>query len=74
MLTSVADTFGKRHHYYALALAGVGMQYFWVGNKDEVAERLLKQAAEITEESLGIWHPDCALVVTALARVYLKTR
>ena len=72
-LTGVAENLGKRHHYYALALAGVGMQFFWVGNKDEVAERLLKQAAEIAEESLGTWHPDYALVVTALARVYIKT-
>ena len=71
-LTNVAEILGKRHHYYALALAGVGMQFFWVG-KDEVAERLLKQAAEISEESLGTWHPDCALVVSALARVYIKT-
>jgi CHAT domain-containing protein/tetratricopeptide (TPR) repeat protein len=72
-LTGVVGMLGKKHHYYALAVAGVGMQFFWVGNKNDVAERLLKQAAEISEEALGIWHPDCALVVANLARVYVKT-
>jgi CHAT domain-containing protein len=72
-LTSVASMLGKKHHYYALAVAGVGMQFFWIGDKDEVAERLLKQAAEISEEALGLWHPDCALVVSNLARIYVKT-
>jgi CHAT domain-containing protein/tetratricopeptide (TPR) repeat protein len=72
-LVHVAQIFGKRHPYYALAVAGVGMQFSWLGNKDEVAERLLKQAGEISEESLGIWHPDCALVLSALARVYTRT-
>ena len=59
--------------YYALAVAGAGMQFFWVGNKDDVAERVLKQAAKISEDSLGIWHPDCQLVLTNLARAYVKT-
>ncbi len=72
-LSRAADMFGTNHHYYALAVAGAGMQYFWVGNKDEVAERLLKKATDICEKSLGVWHPDYHLVVSALGNVYIKT-
>ncbi len=60
---------GERHPYFALALAGWGMQYHWAG-KDVIAEELLKQAIEISKESLGPLHPDHALILSSLGRVY----
>jgi CHAT domain-containing protein len=74
-LTSVAAVFGKKHHYYAIAIAGVGAQFFWTGDERnyDAAERLLKQAAEIAEGSVGMWHPDCLAINSLLARVYMKT-
>jgi CHAT domain-containing protein len=60
---------GQHHPYYALALAGWGMQYHWAG-KDALAEPLLKQAIEISEASLGQLHPDHASIVSSLAQVY----
>ena len=64
-----AASFGERHPYYALALAGWGMQYHWAG-KDVPAERLLKQAIEVSERSLGPLHPDHALIVSSLGQLY----
>jgi len=60
---------GEHHPYYALALAGWGMQYHWAG-KDALAEQLLKQAIEVSQASLGPLHPDHALIVSSLGRVY----
>lgn len=66
---SIRLNLGEHHPYYALALAGWGMQYHWAG-QDGLAETLLRQAIEISTASLGPWHPDHALIVCSLARVY----
>ncbi len=64
--------FGEQHPYYALALAGWGMQYHWAG-KDALAEQLLHQAIAVSQASLGPSHPDHALIVSSLGRVYRDT-
>jgi CHAT domain-containing protein/tetratricopeptide (TPR) repeat protein len=66
---SIRRNLGERHPYYALALAGWGMQYHWAG-QDAVAEGLLKQAMAVSEGSLGPLHPDHALIASSLGRVY----
>ena len=60
---------GEHHPYFALALAGWGMQYHSAG-KDALAEKLLKQAIDVSQASLGPLHPDHALIVSSLGEVY----
>src|SRR5262249_34324429 len=67
----IRECLGEHHPYYALVLHGGALQHQW-GYHDDDAQQLLEQAVEVSEESLGGWHPDCISAISSLGRLYCE--